>query len=79
MAEIDISKYCFGVCHVFVKHYVNILEYVDILVMESEVKLSEYHTSQTWEFKGEFNNTEKVYIGVVDGEVNKDNPKKRFL
>ena len=32
------------------------------------------HNTQTWEFKGEFDNTEKVYIGIVDGEVNKDNP-----
>ena len=39
-----------------------------------KVKCGEYHTP-TWEFKGEFNNTEEVNIGIVDGEVNKDNPK----
>ena len=26
----------------------------------------------TWEFKSEFHNTEKVYVGIVDGEVNGD-------
>ena len=33
----------------------------------------------TWEFKSEFDDTEKVYIGIVDGEVNKDNPKITLL
>ena len=79
MAETNISKYRFDICHRLVKHYVNIVECIDILAMESEIQIHGEYYTQTWEFKGEFNNTEKVYIGIVDGEVNKDNPKKRFL
>ena len=53
-----------------------------VLVLESENEIQicgEYYTVQTWEFKSEFDNTEKVYIGIVDGEVNEDNPKTIFL
>ena len=50
--------------------------------MESEIEIQifgEYYTVQTWEFKSEFDNTEKVYIGIVDSEVDKDHPKTIFL